>query len=268
MALLGAVSVALGSLGIEPAHADSKAKVEHASSRDSEDVESPKPTKPAKSGRSDKSSKTSKKRKKPANVCRKERPQRFLERPHFMKGGMLLGREHQRALRYRVERYGYVEGLGMEGANGKSAFSHAASVRFFGLPLTVHEKIVPALRCVERQIRKQCKEPDERYTPHAVGGFRQSNTYRGGEVSNHLFGIAVDIDPDRNPCCGCVAPWPEHKLCQHPEKPIYERTSLPRCWIQAFENHGFYWLGHDELEDTMHFEYLGDPDRDSDRDEP
>jgi hypothetical protein len=125
----------------------------------------------------------------------------------------------------------------------------------------VHEKIVPALRCVERRIQKTCKDSDERYTARAVGGFRHDNSYRGGEVSNHLFGIAVDIDPDRNPCCGCVEPWPSHKLCKDTSKSIYEKTELPRCWINAFERYGFYWLGRDDLEDTMHFEFLGDPDR-------
>jgi hypothetical protein len=193
--------------------------------------------------------------------CRLQRAQAFLKRPNFVKGGMLQGHRHQRAVRYRVERYGWVPGLGLESLNDKPAIAHAAATRFMGLPLSVHEKIVPALRCVEKRIRKRCTKKDSRYTPHAVGGFRQGNTYRGGEVSNHLFGIAIDIDPDRNPCCGCVHPWPEHKLCKDPELTIYERTALPRCWISAFERYGFYWLGRDELKDTMHFEFLGDPER-------
>ena len=74
-------------------------------------------------------------------------------------------------------------------------------------------------------------------------------------------GIAIDIDPDRNPCCGCVDPWPNHRYCKSGAKSVFEKTELTRCWIDSFERHGFYWLGHDSLEDTMHFEYLGDPDR-------
>jgi hypothetical protein len=193
--------------------------------------------------------------------CRLQRAQNFLKRPNFVKGGMLQGRRHQRALEYRVEHYGWVEGLGMESLNAKSAISYAQSTTFLGLPLSVHEKIVPALRCVERRIIKRCNKSDSRYVPRAVGGFRHGNTYRGGEVSNHLFGIAIDIDPDKNPCCGCVKPWPDHPLCKDPSRSIYEKTSLTRCWIRAFERYGFYWLGRDELEDTMHFEFLGDPDR-------
>ena len=31
--------------------------------------------------------------------------------------------------------------------------------------------------------------------------------------------------------------------------------------MHAFERYGFYWLGHDVLMDTMHYEFLGDPDK-------
>jgi hypothetical protein len=36
--------------------------------------------------------------------------------------------------------------------------------------------------------------------------------------------------------------------------------AMPECWVHAFERYGFYWLGHDVLRDTMHYEFLGDPD--------
>jgi hypothetical protein len=42
---------------------------------------------------------------------------------------------------------------------------------------------------------------------------------------------------------------------------VYKRTALPKCWVRSFERFGFHWLGHDDLEDTMHFEFLGDPER-------
>lgn len=193
--------------------------------------------------------------------CRLQKPKDFLKRRSFVKKGTLNGSRHNKALKYRVEKYGSIPGVGFDELNSESAYSQATVAHFMGLPMQVHEKIVPALRCVERRIQKVCRDRDERYVARAVGGFRSANSYRGGEVSNHLFGIAVDIDPDRNPCCGCVDPWPSHKLCQNPSATIYEKTELPRCWIGAFERYGFYWLGRDSLEDTMHFEFLGDPDR-------
>ena len=194
--------------------------------------------------------------------CRYQQPQPFLIRKNFMLGKALDGRKANQAIRYRVEHYGRVEGAPYEQLNEKTAYSHAKSTHFMGLPLQVHEKIAPALACVERRLKKACTSSDERYRPRAAGGFRTENTYRGAEVSNHLFGIAIDIDPNRNPCCGCVAPWPEHRACQGSASSVFERTELPRCWIETFERYGFYWLGRDpQLRDTMHFEFLGDPER-------
>ncbi len=195
-------------------------------------------------------------------ACPLQEPQQFLIRSSFVKHGVMDEAAHERALRYRAERYGNVAGFGLERFNKNRAYANAVMLRFFGLPLEIHKKVAPALRCVERYIHRTCSGPEERYTPRAVGGLRQNNTYRGGEVSNHLFGIAVDIDPNRNPCCGCVSPWSSHPACRNVKATAFQRTALPRCWINGFERFGFYWLGRDpELQDTMHFEFLGDPER-------
>jgi hypothetical protein len=197
----------------------------------------------------------------PSSQCRPQEAESFLKRETFVKNGQLHGPAHLRAIRFRVKHYGRIEGLGFEELNPKTAFSQAASVRFMGRTVFVHEKVAPALRCVEKRIRKTCTKSRDRYAPNAIGGFRKENSYRGKEVSNHLFGIAIDIDPERNPCCGCVQPWPDHPACNGPVSTVYERTELPRCWVHAFERYGFYWLGRDkELRDTMHFEFLANPD--------
>lgn len=191
--------------------------------------------------------------------CRVQAPQRFLERRSFLRGKTLDLGMQRRAVRYLAERYGHVETEGTMKWGSTAARSHAKTVRFFGLPVSVHERIAPALACVEKRIEKSCTG-GARYTPRAIGGFRTANTYRGVEVSNHLFGIAIDIDPDRNPCCGCVDPWPNHPACKVPGD-VFRRTALTKCWVKSFERFGFDWLGHDSLEDTMHFEFLGDPDK-------
>jgi len=201
-------------------------------------------------------------KKKPHRTCPEQKPQKFLIRSSFIRHGSLDVPAHERALRYRAEQYGSVEGFGLERFNKEKAYAQATMIQFMGLPLQIHKKVAPAVRCVERAIVRECTRARDRYAPRAVGGFRQANTYRGGEVSNHLFGIAIDIDPDRNPCCGCVQPWPTHRACQGDAESIFDRTELPRCWIYAFERYGFYWLGRDPyLRDTMHFEFLGDPER-------
>jgi D-alanyl-D-alanine carboxypeptidase len=191
--------------------------------------------------------------------ARVQAPQRFLERRSFVKGGQLDTKKHAVALRWLVEHYGHTGEGATLAFGGQPAGAHAKTVRFLGLPISIHAKIAPALAAVEKRIVKTCTG-GSRYTPKAIGGFRSANTYRGAEVSNHLLGIAIDIDPDRNPCCGCVDPWPDNPVCKKPG-PVYKRTALSRCWVQSFERFGFDWLGHDMLEDTMHFEFLGDPDR-------
>jgi hypothetical protein len=123
----------------------------------------------------------------------------------------------------------------------------------------MHRKVVPALACVEEEIMRSCSLHP--YRPHALAGIRYRNTYRGGEVTNHAYGIAIDIDPGQNSCCGCVPPWNDAPACKRPAKTEYDRMSMPECWVHAFERYGFYWLGHDKLRDTMHFEFLGDPDK-------
>lgn len=191
--------------------------------------------------------------------ARVQAPQKFLERRSFLNHGSLELKKHQHAMRYLVERYGNADDEVTTRWNAQAAHNHAKTVHFMGMPISVHAKIAPALAAVEKRITKTCTG-SQRYTPRAVGGFRTSNTYRGVEISNHMFGIAIDIDPDKNPCCGCVDPWPTNPICKN-QGPVTKRTSLSKCWIQSFERFGFDWLGHDTLEDTMHFEFLGDPDR-------
>jgi hypothetical protein len=128
-----------------------------------------------------------------------------------------------------------------------------------GLPVKMHEKVIPALKCVEAAIQEVCT--DKPYKPRALAGIRYKNTYRGFEVTNHIYGIAIDLDPGANPCCGCVKPWSEMPICTKRVKSEFDRMVMPECWVKVFEEYGFYWLGHDALKDTMHFEFLGDPDK-------
>lgn len=194
------------------------------------------------------------------SACRPQKPQQFLMRGHYVRNGMLDPKAHARAVQYRVEHYGSIPGIGITESNPKRVASQVVSMKFFGLPIVMHEKVAPALACVERRIRQRCGDTESYYQPRAIGGLRTENTIRQGELSNHLFGIAIDIDPNRNPCCHCVAKWQGHKKCSMPSNSPYDRADLPRCWISAFEHFGFYWLGLDRLEDTMHFEFLGNPD--------
>ncbi len=165
----------------------------------------------------------------------------------------------KRAIDYRTRQYGRFPGFGSRSDNPHPPQFYAKRTKFFGHMLVLHRKVVPALACVEAALKRDCTKAP--YHPRHVSGLRLENTYKDYEISNHVYGMALDIDSDRNPCCGCVGKWSENPLCKKEVKSVYERMVMPRCWVEVFERFGFYWLGHDELQDTMHFEFLGDPDR-------
>ncbi len=198
-------------------------------------------------------------------ACNEQQPQDFLVRGSWLTKARMPAEEirarravHEHAVRYRTEQYGRFPGFGEAEWNPRPPSSYARGVRVFGLPVRLNERIIPAVRCAEQAVLANCSEHP--YTPHRLSGIRDRNTYHNGEVSNHVFGIALDIDPDLNTCCHCVAHWAEVPLCRVEVDSIFERMAMPECWVNQFERFGFYWLGHDTLEDTMHFEFLGDPD--------
>ncbi|MBI3555645.1 MAG: M15 family metallopeptidase [Deltaproteobacteria bacterium] len=195
--------------------------------------------------------------------CREQLAQDFLIRSSMLKDKRGFARAVQKAIHYRVEHYGYVDGAPLTKVNPKSAVELSRETRFLGLKVRLNAKILPALECAERAVIERCTDlgTGKRYAPRRLSGIRYKNTYRGGEISNHMFGTALDIDPDRNPCCGCVPPWSDVPQCRRHVKSIFERMEMPRCWVNEFERFGFYWLGWDAMGDTMHFEFLGDPDR-------
>ena len=195
--------------------------------------------------------------------CVAQSAQAFLVEAHLQNHALQTARAQsewwtrlQRSIRYRTEQYGYYSGFGSRAWNPRPLGSQMRAAKFAGLAIVLHERVLPALRCVEQAILRDCAGTP--YRPRAIAGTRQTNTYVGGDVSNHVYGIALDIDPNDNPCCNCVEPWRSNPKCRG-EKSEWQRMAMPACWVTVFERYGFYWLGHDELKDTMHFEFLGDP---------
>jgi hypothetical protein len=198
------------------------------------------------------------------SACNEQPPQDFLIRSNYLPKGDVAEIKrrvqlHQDAIRYRTERYGFFRGFGKPEWNAHAPDFYAEDTTFMGKPVRMNKRVTPALKCVEEEIKRACA--DHPYQPHALAGIRFHNTYHSGEITNHAYGIAIDVDPSLNSCCGCVPPWNSSPLCSRPLKTGYERMSMPECWVHVFERFGFYWLGHDVLQDTMHFEFLGDPEK-------
>jgi hypothetical protein len=198
--------------------------------------------------------------------CLEQKPQEFLlRRDQIAKPGATAAERRKihaaraRSIDYRTRTYGKFPGFGHHRDNPRPPHACAELTTFMGLPVELHRKVIPALKCVEAALKRECAHVP--YQPQRLSGLRKYNTYVDYEVSNHVYGIAIDIDPEHNPCCGCVGRWREHEKCQEDAGSVFDRMVMPECWVHVFERFGFHWLGHDELEDTMHFEFLGDPDR-------
>lgn len=189
--------------------------------------------------------------------CNEQQAQDFLIRSNYLKDPALF----QKAVEYRTRQYGYFPGFGDPSWNPHPPSYYAQATTFFGVPVTLNAKAIPALKCVEAALKAECSATP--YQPQALSGLRMANSYHDFEVSNHVYGIAIDIDPMRNPCCNCTPgpAGPQNPLCQQPDTGPYSRMTMPECWVHVFERFGWYWLGHDVLRDNMHFEFLGDPDR-------
>lgn len=202
----------------------------------------------------------------PASKCNEQRAQSFLMRSTYIhqlglttEMAQQRKRLHHAAIAYRTRHYGYVEGFGDSTMNPRPPYDYSGDGKFFGLHVRMNSRVLVALGCVEETIEQTCSNTP--YVPQVLDGLRARNTFHNNEVSNHLYGIAIDIDPVRNACCHCVAPSRDAPICKKPAKTPFDHAEIPPCWVEAFEKYGFYWLGHDVLEDTMHFEFLGDPNQ-------
>ena len=198
----------------------------------------------------------------------------------FIRSNYIRNYKKMRAwLEYRTRQYGYFKGKGNKKWNKRSPRQNARKTTFLDRPVRLNKRIIPALKCVERDIRRTCqdgkctpktgeyagecelKHKKFPYQPKRLSGIRYRNSFKGSEVSNHVYGIAIDLDPSENTCCKCVARWRNHRLCKRKDlKHPWQRMIMPVCFIGQFEKYGFYWLGRDRLEDTMHFEFLGRPE--------
>lgn len=111
---------------------------------------------------------------------------------------------------------------------------------FFGQTVTVNQKIVPFLDNVQNEI----KLANTGYTFDRIDGFNNRWKAGGGGRSLHSWGIALDINPQRNPYQ--LGKWEEAD------------TDIPSKIIDIMKSQGFAWGGDWPGErDPMHFEWYG-----------
>jgi len=153
-------------------------------------------------------------------------------------------------------------------ATRQSTEKHIVKVSFLGHSVNIHEKIVPALIKVEKQIYalrdseiQHDIEPNYGTVQFFLTQLYDVQGYSWREVSDtsnpsqHSRGIAIDILPinwnKKNMYWRWRADWDKNWMLL----PLDNRWMPALDVVKAFENEGFIWGGKWHLWDNMHFEY-------------
>ncbi len=130
------------------------------------------------------------------------------------------------------------------GSTEEEVLSQLVEVELQGWPVWVHWRMAPAVERVNERLKEVSYQIDE-----PVDCFFWSEIPGTGVMSRHSFGIALDINPSSNPCCGVT------QSCRCYNDLI---TDMPADFVQAFTSEGFEWGGDwSDHPDPMHFEWTG-----------
>lgn len=118
--------------------------------------------------------------------------------------------------------------------------SNLVTYNLFGHEVSVHQRTTPFLDTIQKEVN----DAKTGYSFNDVQTFNDRPKIGGGGRSLHSWGIAIDINPGRNPYQ--VGNWGA------PE------TDIPGPIIDIFKKYGYAWGGDWAGErDPMHFEWYG-----------
>ena len=132
---------------------------------------------------------------------------------------------------------------------GRRAAAEQRLVRFLGLPVRMHRKVVPALERVAARIENAlATDPGLKpFLGRLSGGFAVRTIAGTTRTSPHAYGIAIDLDKSKSDYWR----WEGKQTLRL----LRWRNRIPQAIVDAFEAEGFIWGGRWYHYDTMHFEY-------------
>lgn len=136
--------------------------------------------------------------------------------------------------------------LATYGSTEASVRKQLVTVDFLGFDLKVHKKHAKQFEAVAADIKASAEYKKNPYKPKQAATFCWRKVRGGTSLSNHSFGIAIDLDWNTNP------------MTTNTTKIVAWKTSkgrLPQYVINAFKSNGFRWGGDYKVrKDFMHFE--------------
>ena len=110
-------------------------------------------------------------------------------------------------------------------------------INLFGRDVSVHERIVPFLEDLQKDFRESGIE----YSFDDIQTYNYRGKTSAAGLSLHSWGIALDINPTRNPLQGNKGEM---------------QTDIPPEMVEIFKSNGFFWGGEwTGPRDPMHFEW-------------
>jgi len=118
--------------------------------------------------------------------------------------------------------------------------SNLVTYNLFGHDVSINQRITPYLD----DLQKDISNLKTGYSFDEVQTYNYRAKTGGGGLSLHSYGIAIDINPGRNP----------YQLGNYGQP----QSDIPQSIIDSFKKHGFQWGGDwAGQRDPMHFEWYG-----------
>jgi hypothetical protein len=146
-----------------------------------------------------------------------------------------------------------------DGATRRRIESHIVRFDYLGKRVSVHEKVVPALKRVESRLYAlAANDADVKafvMSIASIEGYNWREIADSPSRSNHSWGFAIDILPNnwgkKNIYWNWITYWNDKWMLI----PLERRWMPPAKVVETFEDEGFVWGGKWLLWDNMHFEY-------------
>ena len=143
--------------------------------------------------------------------------------------------------------------------NKKSAQKQLVKVKLAGYYTSVHKDIAGKIKSIDSKIIELSKTDSEvRDFLKSIGsvqGFNWRKIAGTARMSNHSYGIAIDILPKKSRKKILYWFWEQAKNDKWMLLPQSSLWTPPDSVVKIFLEEGFAWGGHWDRYDTMHFEY-------------
>ena len=167
----------------------------------------------------------------------------------------LRTRGNSEARQERSEMNRTFQGILYGGLERQEIEARLERIDFLGRRVTVHQRIVDALRRIEAEIRAWDGGEAFIASLNSADGYSWRSIAGTQRMSYHSWGLAVDIQPRRLGTLAIYWLWERGRNDDWMLVPLERRWNPPNQVIAAFEKEGFIWGGKWPMYDNMHFEY-------------